>query len=266
MFLSSAIIILREVLEAALLLGIFFALAQTLCIRQRWASAAILIGMLTTVGYAFSIGVISEYFEGAGQEIFNAALQFLIIILLFVINALLPTQKGRERIIPLCMIITIVFSITREGSEIVIYFSSFLHQAEHRKMILLGGLLGAGIGFSVGALFYYLLVSFPRNRLIVVADVLLAFVAAGLVSQAINLLIQVDWLTAKPAIINTEQWLPEASIVGQMLYALIGYESTPGPQQLVAYLLVLFLMLAVSFFAFRTEKGNSSGKSLPMTE
>jgi high-affinity iron transporter len=37
--------------------------------------------------------------------------------------------------------------------------------------------------------------------------------------------------------------LPENSVVGQMLYAFIGYEATPSGAQIIAYVTGLFLVI-----------------------
>ncbi len=57
-----------------------------------------------------------------------------------------------------------------------------------------------------------------------------------MLAQATLQLNQADWLQAGPALWDTSSWLPEQSIVGRLLYALVGYESNPSTAQVVAYL------------------------------
>jgi len=74
---------------------------------------------------------------------------------------------------------------------------------------------------------------------------LIALVAAGMAGEVARLLIQADWLPAQEALWDTSGWLPEDSVPGQILYALIGYEATPSPLQAAFYFGGLLLLLAL---------------------
>ena len=75
MLLSSVIIILREVLEAALLISVLLVLTRSLDKSFRWVLWALLAGMIGAMVYGISIDTISEWFDGVGQEVVNALLQ-----------------------------------------------------------------------------------------------------------------------------------------------------------------------------------------------
>ena len=63
------------------------------------------------------------------------------------------------------------------------------------------------------------------------------------------LLVQADWLPASQPLWNSSAWLPEGSLLGQLLYALIGYEATPGPWQVGLYGASILLALGVAAVA-----------------
>jgi high-affinity iron transporter len=87
----------------------------------------------------------------------------------------------------------------------------------------------------------------------------LAIVAAGLAGQAAQLLIQADWLPAQNALWDTSAWLPEDSLAGQLLYALLGYEATPTPLQAGIYFVTLLLPLVLlAIFAARRESPDAA--------
>ena len=71
---GSAIIVFRETLEAALLIGIIAAATRGLIGRNFWLAIGIgagLVGSLIVAGLTEKIG---ELAEGTGQEIFNATI------------------------------------------------------------------------------------------------------------------------------------------------------------------------------------------------
>ncbi|WP_308365607.1 MULTISPECIES: FTR1 family protein [unclassified Microbulbifer] len=244
MLLTSVIIILREVLEAALLLSILLAMSHFLHLRLRWFYAALAAGVAGSVVYGVQLAAISDAFDGVGQELLNAALQIAIYLLLLVIASLLVVNyytanyyagERHRGILSAAMTAAVAMAVLREGSEIFIYLSAFRYSPQPWSGVLAGSLLGAGIGFSVGALFYYLLVGLPRRRALLVTCVLLTLVAGGMVLQATQLLIQADWLPAQVPLWDSSALVAEGSLAGQMMYALVGYEATPTSLQVILY-------------------------------
>jgi len=82
--------------------------------------------------------------------------------------------------------------------------------------------------------------------------VLLILIASGMLSQASLLLIQADWLPSQLPLWNSSAFISEKSVVGQLLYAVIGYEATPTPIQAGFYFGGLALSVMFFFIASRT--------------
>jgi len=228
--LNSVIIILREVLEAALLISVLLVLTQSLDKSFRWLSWALLAGLIGATVYGISIDAISEWFDGVGQEVVNALLQVGIFSLIAVSMVLLTRQLyAREsgRLLAFVMILMVALVLTREGAEVMIYLYGFLRGSDQLFSVLLGAAIGASIGVSAGVLFYYILRNRSRRRTIGISVVVLMLVGSGMASQAAQLLIQADWLPAQLPIWDSSGWISETSVTGQLLYALIGYEATP---------------------------------------
>lgn len=247
MLLTSVILVLREVLEAALLLSILLAMSHYLGLKTRWIFMALAGGILGSIAYGAVIGAVSETFDGMGQELLNAAMQFAIYGLLLLVGVLLIWNRtGRQQYLSLLqwsMVLAVTLATLREGSEVYVYLMAFRHQADLLQSVLLGALIGGGIGFSIGALFYYLLVGLPMKRRLIFALVLLTLVAAGLCLQATQLLEQADWLPAQTPLWDSSWLLAESSLIGQLFYALLGYEATPTPIAVAAYVMGLLLMV-----------------------
>jgi high-affinity iron transporter len=258
MLLTSVVIVLREVLEASLLISVLSALSGVLGIPRRWIGWALLFGLAGAVGYSFGVAEISDWFDGVGQEVTSAVMQLLIFLLLLMFTFLVAQDPGTQRfsgkLIVLVMVATVSLGVTREGFEILVYLYGFSADLPRFITILSGSVIGACIGISIGALIYYF-VSALSYRLSLIAGLgLLALVAAGMLSQAVLLLIQADWLPSQFPLWDSSGWLPESSVTGQLLYALIGYEATPTALQASFYFGGLLLLLIVAVFAVRSRE------------
>ena len=251
MLLHSVIIILREVLEAALLISAMLSLSYYLNIPLTWLKWAISAGLLGAAIYAINIGVISDWFEGVGQEICNAILQYMIYLLLigFCIALIIRKQLSDQilKIITSIIITIIALSMIREFSEVLIYLQIAVIDKQHAQGIILGAFLGAGIGLSIGVIFYHLLNYLSDKWSFSIIIIVLSFIASGMLSQATQLMIQADWINASQPVWDSSAWLSEQSITGQLLYAIFGYEATPSLIQVLLYFSSLLLILSFVF-------------------
>lgn len=246
MLVNSVVIVLREVLEAALMVSILLAASRYLELNARWVLAALGLGLLGAVAYGYLLNPISELFEGVGQEVFNATLQFAVFVTLaatvFLIARRFGISGGNERALPAMMTAGVALAVMREGSEVFIYVSGFLQMTGFLSSVGVGSLTGASIGISVGVLFYYLLLAMRPARAITISIILLALIASGMAAQATKLLIQADWISVSGPIWDTSAWIREDSLSGQLLYALIGYEATPSATEIAIYSASLVFM------------------------
>ncbi len=241
--LDSVVVVLREVLEFSLLVGVLLVAGRCAALRARWLVPALLAGL-----YGARLRVVSTWFDGVGYEVVNAGLQILVYVLILAVIGLWLRTRHREtaRALPWVMAGAVALAVTREGSEIFLYFSAFMGRPRAVPDLLIGAVLGIGVGFSIGALLYYLLLAFRRAVTFALTVGLLALIGAGMWSQATMLLVQADWLPASQPLWNSSAWLPEGSLLGQLLYALIGYEATPGPWQVGLYGASILLALGVA--------------------
>ena len=257
MLIDSVVIVLREVLEAALLISVLLAATRRPATPGPGLGLAAALGICGAWLFGAAMRPISSWFDGVGFEVVNSLLQLAIYIAILAVIGLLGAGGRRARAtLPWAMVAAVSLAIVREGAEILLYFSGFLHQIGATADVLAGAVLGLGVGFSTGALFYYLLIALPPARALRVAVGLLVLVGAGMCAQAVKLLIQADWLPAQQPLWDTSDWLPEQSPAGQLLYALIGYEATPSPLQVIIYLASAATALAVFTLTtrFRSRK------------
>lgn len=254
MLLSAVILILREVIEASLIISLFLAFSQLAGKPRISLAPALFLGFSGAVIYATNINTISQWADGVGQEIVNACIHLLIytFLLIFVITATQHKSGRCQRLATSAMIAGIVLATTQEGSEIMLYLYGFSSTPDLLKPVLLGGLIGFGIGLSAGVFFYYFLINISRKNGITIGFIMILLIAGSMVLQGIQLLTQADWISAQYPLWDSSSIISEHSMMGQFLYALIGYEATPTAFQVFGYLSSLALILVLSaYFNFR---------------
>lgn len=245
MLLNSVILVLREVLEAAVLISVLLAFAKTMGQGGRWFLLSLPLAAAGTVLFASALGAITDSLDGAGQEFANAGLQCLVYLLTLCIVAVAMNSAPQRVLFTTLAAGAVSCAMVREGSEIYLYVNGFASAAELRGAVFTGSALGSGIGISVGILLYSALRALPPRTCFRVCIVLLALIGAGMVMQAALLLEQVDLLPSGAPVWDSSFLVPEQSIPGELLYAVFGYESTPSAAQLLLYGGSLLLMIVV---------------------
>ncbi len=262
MILSSVIIILGEVLEFTILTSIFLALSFHLKLSRHWIIYAVLLGITGAFSYAIFFDVISQWFDDFGQEVVNAMIQFCIYICILVFCCIIFIANKKpyaKKYLQWPMILCVSLALTREGSEIFLYLSGVLSSEQFIMPVLTGSALGAGIGLSFGILIYYLFINLSYKKSLYSGYTLFLFIAAGMLSQAVRLLIQIDWLPAQKIIWNTSSWLDESSVIGRLSYTLIGYEATPTLIEVQFYIAAVSGILIATALSHHYAGSLSSG-------
>ncbi|HET9718239.1 MAG TPA: FTR1 family protein [Pseudolabrys sp.] len=262
--LGALIIVFREVLEAGLIVGIVMAATRGVIGRDRWIVMGMSAGVLGAAVVAMFAGMISEAFQGSGQELFNASVLGAAVVMLMWHNAWMA-RHGREiademRRIgtqvstgakPLTALAVVVgLAVLREGSEVVLFLYGILASGTTVAALLFGGVLGIAAGVAFSALTYFGLLAIPSRYIFSVTSWLIALLAAGMAAQAVQFLNNAGVLLALDQTIWDTSWLlSEASIVGRLLHALIGYTERPTQMQLLIYLATLMAMFLLMRFA-----------------
>jgi len=262
MFLNAVVLVLQEMIEAALLISVLLVFTHlfrsawngSFNLPTSWVIVSVVAGSLGAVIYSYYTPQISGMFDYVGQEVFNAGFHLLSLMLIFLLAYMVPhkslAQKAlqRSQLAACCMAGVVIFSFVREGSEIIQYIGGIAGQDENFSPVVVGGAIGAGIGVSTGVLLFYGLISLSVNWSFRASLILLCLIAGNMGSQAVLLLTQADWLPFTPIAWNSSIVLPETSIVGQLLYALIGYEATPSMLQVAIYLFGIILIVVSPLF------------------
>jgi high-affinity iron transporter len=226
-----------------------------------WLWLGVGIGVLCALSYAHNFSQVSQWLDYSGQEVVNATMQFAIYAcLLFVSSWLLFNQERSYRTMILFLFTLIVLlSLTRELTEMMIFYSGIVQSQGSWTNAITGGFVGLTIGVSIGVLVYVAITRWSPSIGAVIQVFLLGLVAAGTAVQSLQLLMQVDWVSATQPIWNSNFLLAESSILGQMLYAVFGYEATPTLLEVVWYLGTLGLVAVATLLSF--SRGNEQAKN-----
>jgi high-affinity iron transporter len=201
--------------------------------------------------------VISQAFEGAGQELFNASVLGVAVVMLMWHNAWMA-RHGREiaeqmqsigtavseGARPLTALAIVVgLAVLREGSEVVLFLYGIMASGTSGAALLAGGLLGIAAGAAFTALTYYGLLAIPNRYIFSVTSWLIALLAAGMAAQAAQFLNNAGVVVALDRTVWDTSWLlSEESLIGRLLHTLIGYTERPTEMQLMTYVATLFAM------------------------
>lgn len=234
MLLDAILIVLHETLEAGVLVSLLASASRGRALGLGWLVAALPVGLLAAVVYALELRTISAWFDGTGQELLNAALVYAISLLLLAVLALLPMASRYGCALAKCMTAIVVLAVSREGGEILIFFSSYVRVEAELVRALTSGFVGLLVALSVGMLAFLILTSVRSTLALGAQSILLALVCIGMAVQGTQLLTQADWLPAGQPVWDSSWLLDEASMLGQMVYAVFGYEATPAPGEVIA--------------------------------
>jgi high-affinity iron transporter len=257
--LSSAIVVFREVFEIVLIVGIVMAATKGMPNRARAILMGFAGGITGSAVIAVFTGKISEMAEGLGQEYFNAGI--LLTAAIFIGWTVLWMKKharhmkkhfedighavaeGNAPYIALSTIISL--ALLREGSEIVLFTYGMLATGQSPAHLAAGSIIGLTGGLVVGSLLYFGLIKLSVRVFFRVTSVLLIFLVAGMVSQALGFLVAAGHFEH----LSRTMWdssflLTEEGMTGQTLATLIGYTARPTAIQFIGYIFTLIFLFS----------------------
>lgn len=249
--LGAAVIVFRETLEAAMIIGIIAAATQGLPNRNRTLAAGLLAGLAGALMVAGLTDRIAELAEGTGQELFNAAVLALAVGMLgwhniwmarhgreLAANAKKVGTGVRDGTQELTAIgIVVALAVLREGAETALFLYGLFASGEGSPASMaFGGLIGIAAGAACGVALYAGFMRVPTRVFFAATGTLILMLAASMAAQMARFLVQADLL---PSLVSplwdVSGTLPTTSTLGALLHTLTGYEASPSGMQVVFY-------------------------------
>lgn len=255
--LAVALLVFREVLEAALIISIVCAATRGVARRGTFVSGGIGLGLAGALLVALGADAIANLASGAGQDLFNAGVLFMAVLMIGwhvvwmashgrqlaqEMRAVGGAVKSGSRSLNVLLGV-IALAVMREGSEIVLFLYGMA--AGGIGAAGLAGGVAAGLcgGVIVGLALYFGLLRIPLKYFFNATNALLMLLAAGLASAAAGFLVQSDLLPSWGGQLwNTSALLSDDSFIGKTLGVLIGYRAAPAGIQVAFYLTTLGLL------------------------
>ena len=276
---GSALIVFRESLEAALLIGIIAASTRGLAGRNKWLSIGVAAGVAGSLIVAMLTESIAKMAGGNGQELFKIGVLGIAVLMIGWHNIWMASHSkemvGKAKTVGIeirdgvqdlsAIAIAIALTVLREGSEAALFIQGMLAgSTDSASLVIAGAAAGLAAGSAVGLITYFGLLKIPLRRFFSVTSTLLLLLAAGLASQMAKFLIQADMLPAMATPLWDTSWLLSVkSGFGSALYILLGYEDRPSGMQVIFYATTILAILGGSFWVRRPASSSISTSLKP---
>lgn len=260
--LKISIVIFRECLEIAIVLGIIFAATKNVRGRAVYIIAGVMGGAFCAALLAFFTKQLATSFGGIGDELFNATVILFTVVVIgwtavwmqgytqYIKQSIdtLATQITQDNIHKVVLSLLVAGTIFREVSEIILFIYSLVVSSPMNSVdCLVGFLIGTTCGISVGIAIYRGLLRFAGKYVFKACSYLLIFIASGLAAEAAGILTSVGMITHLTQVAWDSSWLvSDQSAVGKVLKIFIGYNAKPNMMQLIFYCVTLIVLLALS--------------------
>ncbi|MGD1996275.1 MAG: FTR1 family protein [Anaerolineae bacterium] len=247
---ASALITLREGLEAALIVGIVLGVLRKLGRTERSRSVwmGVLAAVLVSIAAGLALNALGVAFEGRGEEIFEGVAMLLAAGVLTWMIFWMRRQGRRvqaELEVDVRRAVSVenawaLFSlafvaVAREGIETALFLTAAAFSATPAQT-LLGGALGLIVAIALGWLIFVAGRQLDVRAFFRVTSVLLILFAAGLVAQGVHELQEAALLpTLIEHVWDVNHILDEGSAAGRFLKALFGYNGNPSLIEVIAY-------------------------------
>lgn len=266
------LIIFRESLEAAIVIGILAAFLARLGLNRLrpalWAGTILAIG--SSVGVAALFLRLLGEFKGRAEQLFEGSNMlvgagFLTSLILWIkkrdvrsaLEGRIATKSGDAGWWSIALLAYV--SILREGVETVIFLGSSLRD------LGLGGAVAGLAGLAVAVFLGYLAFAAGKRlqSFFKVTNVLLLLFAAGLVGKAAGEFVEAGilpplvvqlWNLNPPVIGTAYPLLHEDGAIGSILKSLLGYSGSPSLMMAIAYCLYLGAVV----FVLATHKNHTA--------
>ncbi|HEX2627015.1 MAG TPA: iron uptake transporter permease EfeU, partial [Candidatus Limnocylindrales bacterium] len=256
--LATFFLMLREGLEAALIVGIIA--AYLVKIGRRDALPKVITGVSAAIGLSIALGlvitftiqklppVIQDNLEGVAALLAVAVLTWMLFWMRRQGRAIkgelehdidIALSRGSTR----ALVALAFLAVIREGVETVLFLIPIFSFNGTGIDVVAGGLLGLAISAAAGYAIFAMGVRINLRRFFTVTGTVLIFVAAGLCAFAIAEFGDGGLITNVGSVFDLNGILPESGAIGSVLHGLFGYRSAPTPLEVLAYVAYLVPVL-----------------------
>jgi len=257
-FVADTLVVLRESLEALLILGVLIGLVTKL--GHPRARGPVLLGAAAGVGLSVLLGAFviagvqnlgktaEEAIEGLGALLAAGILTYMVVWMVGHTQGLLGRIQAKARAAldrgENSALFGLAFvAVAREGFETVIFIGTDVTGGALAKLGAV--LLGVGIAVALGLLVYTGVLRLNLRRFFATTGALLVVFAAGLLMTGLHELMEIGWIPATPVLWDLAAVSPVLDHhqgAAAFLNALTGYRASPRLLELGAWAAYLAVM------------------------
>jgi len=275
---ASFVIALREVLEAALIVGIIIGILkrtnQYIYYRMVWYGVTA--GVIMSVIGALLFERLAGGFSGRAEELFEGITMIMgslliTTLIIWVMRRRNFNQQIKDKVNehlynarPLSIFFMVLVAILREGIETVIFLESASLVSGGNN--LLAAMLGIVVAIVLGITIYFGFLKINLRNFFTTTSFILAFFAAGLMAHgvhelqevgAVPILVEHVWdINPTVAATNYYPLFHEDGHIGSFLKGLFGYNGNPNLLEVLVYL--LYVITIIYFWKSTNRKTLSS--------
>jgi high-affinity iron transporter len=251
----------REGLEAALITGAVFGALDKTGQRQwrRYVWSGLAAALMISVAAGWGLHRLGITLEGKAEQIFEGVTMILAAGILTWMIFWMQKQSGnlQEGLVKNVhraadtnngwgIFSLVFFAVFREGLELALFLTAAGLNAG-TKLSLIGGLVGLAAAAALGWALFKSLIQLRLSTFFRVTGVLFILIAAGLLAYGIHEFNELGWI---PGIISPvwdiNQILPEQSVLGSLLKAILGYNGNPSLTEVGSYIIYMVVMFYFS--------------------
>ena len=256
---------LREGLEAALIVGII--VAYLVKVGRREAVRFVAYGVAAAVAVSVVVGAavvttVGELPEVAQETFEGIAALLAVVVLTWMLfwmrrqgramkgelEASVDAALGRGSTLALAGLAFV--AVAREGLETVLFMLAILGSSENVAVTMFGAVIGLVVAVAIGWAIFAMGVRVSLRQFFTVTGIVLIFVSAGLLAQAVHEFTEAGWLPQTAVAFDLSGILSRDGLLGSVLAGLLGFRPAPTWSELIAYFAylipVLLLFLAPS--------------------
>jgi high-affinity iron transporter len=258
--LATFFLMLREGLEAALIVGIIA--AYLVKIDRRDALGKVAIGVVAAIGLSIAIGLVVTLTIERLPLVLQETLEGLAgVLAVVVLTWMLFWMRRQGRLIKgelehgvdaaltqgstMALVALAFLAVIREGVETVLFLIPILSFQGTGIDLVVGGVAGLAVALAFGWAIFVAGIRVNLRRFFTVTGVILIFVSAGLVAFAIHEFGEAGLIANTGVAFNLQPILPDNGPIGSVLRGLFGYRAAPTPLEVIGYFGYLIPVLSL---------------------
>lgn len=248
---ASFVVVFRETLEAALIVGII--LAYLYKVKQtgfnKLVYAGVVAGILASIVAALLFLKVASGFEGEAEALFEGVAMLLAAALitwmvLWMLKQRHTIRTETEKRVQIALdngkkielFLLPAIAVLREGVETVIFLGAISVAGAQAGSIALGSALGMGAAILLGYLIFVAAKRINLKHFFTASSIILILLAAGLSAHGVHELQEASII---PVVVehvwDTNGIVDENGALGSMLKAMLGYNGNPSLLEVLSY-------------------------------